>query len=383
MKNITSTSLLAFIISYFNSISFGSEAEAFFTAHRFKSALVLNLPGVCLIPKNRPAATKGNQTHIHVTGPSREFFFDKAKIAAGITSNIDEKRKVSVSLTNIKSLNKLDLSSATGLDIVETTTNIKYSVGHQSQVQVSKIRSDGKEFIDLRNGLHLHDLLIFLKDEDDEMFAIGIPKTFYETNYDISDGLYLMLESKGVVTLKTVLSNIENSVDADTIVTDEDELADILYQQLVDNVDDEEVDDKPDNYQAEDYAGDENGRNVHSNRPSTNAKIGKSVIKANKYQCIFATDSDSHETFLKPNNKPYMEAHHLIPLSKQSKFKKKLDTKGNIVPVCPLCHRKLHHGRKSDVSLLLNELYTKRNTALKSSGLDITLDDLKSYYGCK
>ena len=75
-----------------------------------------------------------------------------------------------------------------------------------------------------------------------------------------------------------------------------------------------------------------------------------------------------------------MEAHHLIPVVKQSLFRKKLDTIANIVPVCPLCHRKLHHGRKPDVRKMLDTLLTMRKDALKQSGLEVTLDQLASFY---
>ena len=66
----------------------------------------------------------------------------------------------------------------------------------------------------------------------------------------------------------------------------------------------------------------------------------KSILLAN-YQC----DLDkSHKSFITKNGKPYMEAHHLIPLSTQDYFDYSLDVDANIVCLCPNCHRKLHYG---------------------------------------
>ncbi|MGL4999965.1 MAG: HNH endonuclease [Cetobacterium sp.] len=43
-------------------------------------------------------------------------------------------------------------------------------------------------------------------------------------------------------------------------------------------------------------------------------------------------------------NKQYMEAHHLIPMNAQDSFKNSLDVLGNVVSLCPNCHRMIHHG---------------------------------------
>lgn len=39
------------------------------------------------------------------------------------------------------------------------------------------------------------------------------------------------------------------------------------------------------------------------------------------------------------NNMPYLEAHHIKPISEGGR-----DEPGNIIMVCPNCHRKLHYG---------------------------------------
>ena len=90
----------------------------------------------------------------------------------------------------------------------------------------------------------------------------------------------------------------------------------------------------------------------------------------------------NHVTFIrKSNNKNYTEAHHLIPLNRQ--FDKKfenvsLDCPANIVSLCSNCHNLLHYGK--DKETILFNLYNKHYERLKRSGIDITFQELLSFY---
>jgi 5-methylcytosine-specific restriction protein A len=88
--------------------------------------------------------------------------------------------------------------------------------------------------------------------------------------------------------------------------------------------------------------------------------------------------SPLHKTFISTaKNLPYVEAHHLIPISKQANFpKSSLDVTANIVALCPLCHKLLHHGKKSDKKKYLSTLLSVRKERLKEKGIlmdDVTL----------
>lgn len=47
----------------------------------------------------------------------------------------------------------------------------------------------------------------------------------------------------------------------------------------------------------------------------------------------------ARELFLRDDGTPYLEVHHLVPLSKGG-----TDTLSNVAALCPSCHREMHHG---------------------------------------
>lgn len=103
-------------------------------------------------------------------------------------------------------------------------------------------------------------------------------------------------------------------------------------------------------------------------------KAKKSIVLAN-YKC----DLDkSHVSFIANIGKPYMEAHHLIPLSTQDYFDNSLDVDANIVCLCPNCHRKLHYGANKTNDL--RKLFSQRIENLKKSGIDISFEQLIELY---
>lgn len=101
----------------------------------------------------------------------------------------------------------------------------------------------------------------------------------------------------------------------------------------------------------------------------------------------------SHITFIRKGESgvQYMEPHHLIPLSKfrdfiytkpdGTKAYKNLDMMVNIVSLCPTCHRHLHYGPLNDEKKrILKALYDKRIGSLRKVGLDLSLEQLFTYY---
>lgn len=86
-------------------------------------------------------------------------------------------------------------------------------------------------------------------------------------------------------------------------------------------------------------------------------KVKAWVLSNSKGICECCNNS---APFIKENNLPYLEAHHLVPLSENGS-----DTISNVVAVCPNCHMELHYGKSklqiktkiiNEIDRLINEL---------------------------
>lgn len=109
----------------------------------------------------------------------------------------------------------------------------------------------------------------------------------------------------------------------------------------------------------------------------------------NKYdrKCIMSLiEIKEHQTFLNKKGLYYIEGHHFIERRHQKKeiFQyRNLDVECNIVPLCPNCHRLVHHGdndtRKLYVDKIHNYLREVDPDYRKKFG-DITLEILYLFY---
>ena len=76
-----------------------------------------------------------------------------------------------------------------------------------------------------------------------------------------------------------------------------------------------------------------------------------------------------------------MEIHHLIPLELQflDKYKNiNLDCLANVISLCSNCHNNLHYGINPEK--ILEKLYNERKDELLKAGIDVSLEELISYY---
>lgn len=104
------------------------------------------------------------------------------------------------------------------------------------------------------------------------------------------------------------------------------------------------------------------------NKPS----IGKRALTNAGFRCEI---DPSHRTFIaKSSGKDYVEAHHLIPREHQEIFEYSLDVVGNIVSLCPNCHRKLHLASDEQREALLRTLFGRRAEALESHGIGVPIE---------
>lgn len=108
----------------------------------------------------------------------------------------------------------------------------------------------------------------------------------------------------------------------------------------------------------------------------------KEAIKALKLAGFKCEINDAHETFIaKVSSNPYVESHHIIPISKSALFGYSIDTIANICSLCPHCHRAIHSATDEVKRDMLIQLYEKRKERLEKSGVYITLEQLMNFYG--
>ncbi|NHZ94873.1 DUF3578 domain-containing protein [Massilia sp. CCM 8734] len=93
-------------------------------------------------------------------------------------------------------------------------------------------------------------------------------------------------------------------------------------------------------------------------------KVAALALRQAEFKC--AVDPN-HMTFISSaKGMPYVEAHHLIPMSIQSKFSYSLDVPANVIALCASCHRLLHHGRANDKRVHLTKLLADRASRLSA-----------------
>lgn len=106
--------------------------------------------------------------------------------------------------------------------------------------------------------------------------------------------------------------------------------------------------------------------------------ISGTTIENANYLCEV---NNTHKFFTsKTTQNNYVEAHHLIPLKYQDNFEFSLDVESNIVALCPVCHRLLHHSIFDEKKDILEKLYNERKNRLKSCNILIELEELLKLY---
>ena len=78
--------------------------------------------------------------------------------------------------------------------------------------------------------------------------------------------------------------------------------------------------------------------------------------------------------------KPFVEAHHLIPMEYQDEFEVSIDVPENILSLCPNCHRAFHSSEYSEREALVRKFHKKRSSGLESREITIGIDDLLNFY---
>jgi len=91
---------------------------------------------------------------------------------------------------------------------------------------------------------------------------------------------------------------------------------------------------------------------------SRDRKVALKRMELSGFACEY---NPKHKLFISRfTAKPYLEAHHLIPMGLQKDFKKSLDTIHNVFCLCPHCHRAVHQATEPYAKKILSSLAEQR-----------------------
>lgn len=111
-----------------------------------------------------------------------------------------------------------------------------------------------------------------------------------------------------------------------------------------------------------------------------NPQLAKQCLERTGFRCEF---DHSHSLFVsRATLRPYVEAHHLIPMQFQDVLKMPLDHEANIFSLCPVCHSKIHHAINTDVSAVVCSLYESRGARFGEQ-FNLSLDEVLRLYNCE
>jgi 5-methylcytosine-specific restriction enzyme A len=98
--------------------------------------------------------------------------------------------------------------------------------------------------------------------------------------------------------------------------------------------------------------------------------IGVEALNKSKYVCEMFPNK---ETFIsKGTGKPYLEAHHLVPMFWQRHIPNlNIDDTENICILNPYSHKMIHHGRFDDIAPEIQKMAHRRQSFLKKIGMNV------------
>ncbi|WP_018391821.1 DUF3578 domain-containing protein [Bacillus sp. 37MA] len=194
-------------------------------------------------------------------------------------------------------------------------------------------------------------------------------KNTFPNNQQILSDISLLLSNLEKIKNFIGIRNLDQVIDE---LLYKEEIEDIKFQEDITFAKASSTEETPQNIPDQ---GTTNSVKTKWKRSAEKAK--EALIKAN-YQCEIDIN---HETFVSPRtNKNFVEAHHLIPMSNQGSFNFSLDVPGNIIALCPNCHRKIHHGSPNDKKEMLKALYNERQDKLKAFGIKKEIEYLLKLY---
>lgn len=109
---------------------------------------------------------------------------------------------------------------------------------------------------------------------------------------------------------------------------------------------------------------------------SRDRNIAINSIKLSNYKCSY---DPSHQVFnSRFTKKPFLEAHHLVPMALQKITGKNHDIIENVFCLCPYCHRAIHNASEDITRKIISKLTKSRPKLLDV--MNINTNDIFSFY---
>lgn len=132
---------------------------------------------------------------------------------------------------------------------------------------------------------------------------------------------------------------------------------------------------EPDDYQTE-INGPPEKSEKHTKSWKRSVKVAQEALARAKYRCELFPEFPVFES--RSTGRPFMEAHHLVPMQLQDRFETSLDIVANICCVGPLAHRMVHFGTFESFEAQLAKAVKDRRDFIRSIGL--VEDDVMGIY---
>ena len=98
------------------------------------------------------------------------------------------------------------------------------------------------------------------------------------------------------------------------------------------------------------------------------------------YRCELEAMQDCRYFTSKENNQNYLEIHHLVPREFSNEFQHSIEIIDNYVALCPHCHKMLHYANDRERYSALKYLFNEREVKLKNKEINLSVNEIKSYY---
>lgn len=324
-----------------------------------------------ILPVNKPQSSY-RETHIAIKKAFNNWFFSptvinnfsknpKANPAPPVTKKISFfEQNISAMIARWSLLQKTN-SITPSRNYTNTNNILSGNIfpwlqmqNNHVQVHIGKIKSDFSCFNDARISLRIQDVLIMFRNKyDDSLFIVIIPSEFAD-KYTISNTASTY--NKYVPSVKDNKTDRENEAQYDLDVDSEVNAT----------------------YLSTPAPAPAAKSGSKGKRYATKPSLGVGALKNANYTCEVCGTKITFSR--KKGGAQYMEAHHLIPMSKQGLYMNSIDHTANLICLCPTCHKKIHYGKDSEVKQMLNKLYTKRQAKLKSAGIDVDKTDITTLY---